>query len=113
MRGFLFDENLPQVPSLRSNFPISHASELGGRPTDSELWLHARDNDLAIVTKDADFSQRIVLSAPPPRVVHLRVGNMRRRDFEAWLRSVWPRIESLVPINKLVAAYRDRIEAVK
>jgi predicted nuclease of predicted toxin-antitoxin system len=66
MRGFLFDENLPQVPSLRSNWPIKHAREFGARPTDSELWVHARDNDLAIVTKDADFSQRIVLSAPPP-----------------------------------------------
>ena len=113
MRGFLFDENLPQVPSLRSNWPITHATDLGMRPTDSELWLHARDNDLAIVTKDADFSQRIVLSEPPPRVVHVRIGNMRRRDFDARLQSVWPRIESLVPVNKLVAAYIDRIEAVK
>ena len=113
MRGFLFDENLPKVPSLRSNWPITHACELGARPTDSQLWLYARDNDLAIVTKDADFSQRIVLSAPPPRVVHLRVGNMRRRDFDAWLLSCWPRIESLVPINKLVSAYTDRIEAMK
>lgn len=73
MRGFLFNENL-QVQSLRSNWPITRACALGARLTDSQLWLHARENDLAIVTKDADFSQRIVLNAPPPRVVHLRVG---------------------------------------
>jgi predicted nuclease of predicted toxin-antitoxin system len=96
MTGFLFDQNPPRVPSLQTSLPIKHVSELGPRPTDSEVWAHAQRNDLAIVTKDADFSQRIVLAAPPPRVVHLRVGNMRRSDFAAWLERVWPRIESAV-----------------
>jgi predicted nuclease of predicted toxin-antitoxin system len=79
MRGWLFDENLPLVPSLRTRLPLTHASDLGSRPTDSQLWAHAQQNDLAIVTKDADFSQRIVLGMAPPRVVHLRVGNERSR----------------------------------
>ena len=113
MRGYLFDENLPQVPALQTRLPVTHALELGSRPTDSELWAHARQNDLAIVTKDADFSLRIVLGVPPPRVVHLRVGNMRGRDFAAWMEHVWPQIESAVATHKLVTAYRDRIEAVK
>ena len=113
MRGFLFDENLPRVSSLQTGLPVTHALELGTRPSDSQLWAHAQQNDLVIVTKDADFSQRIVLSAPPPRVVHLCVGNMRGRDFAAWLRSVWPQIESTVATHKLVNVYRDHIEAVK
>jgi predicted nuclease of predicted toxin-antitoxin system len=113
MRGFLFDENLPRVPSLQTGLPVTHALELGSRPSDSQLWAHAQQNDLVIVTKDADFSQRIVLSVPPPRVVHLRVGNMRGRDFAVWLSSVWPQIESTVLTHKLVNVYRDRIEAVR
>jgi len=113
MTGFLLDENLPRVPSLQPRLPVTHASELGARPTDSELWTHAEQNDLAIVTKDADFSRRIVLGAPPPRVIHLRVGNMRRRDFAAWLGRIWPHIESTIATHKLVNVYRDRIEAVK
>jgi predicted nuclease of predicted toxin-antitoxin system len=113
MRGFLFDENLPCVPSLQTCLPVTHALDLGARPTDSQLWTHAQQNDLVIVTKDADFSQRIVLGAPPPRVIHLRVGNMRRREFAAWLERIWPRIESSVATHKLVNVYRDRIEAVK
>jgi predicted nuclease of predicted toxin-antitoxin system len=87
--------------------------DLGSRPTDSQLWAHAQQNDLAIVPKDADFSQRIVLGAPPSRVVHLRVGNMRGRDFAVWLEAIWPRIESAIATHKLVNVYRDRIEAVK
>jgi predicted nuclease of predicted toxin-antitoxin system len=113
MRGWLFDENLPLVPSLRTRLPLTHASDLGSRPTDSQVWAHAQQNDLAIVTKDADFSQRIVLGMAPPRVVHLRVGNMRGRDFAAWLKSVWPQIESTIATHKLVNVYRDRLEAVR
>ena len=113
MRGFLFDENLPHVPSLQTHLPVTHALDLGARPSDSQIWTHAEQNDLAVVTKDADFSQRIVLGVPPPRVIHLRVGNMRGRDFAAWLRGVWPQIESTIATHKLVNVYRDRIEAVK
>jgi predicted nuclease of predicted toxin-antitoxin system len=113
MRGFLFDENLPRVLSLQARLPVTHALDIGFRPTDSEIWTYARQNDLAIVTKDADFSQRIVLDTPPPRVIHLRVGNMRRRDFAAWLESIWPRIGSTIATHKLLNVYRDRIEAVK
>ena len=64
------------------------------------------------MTKDADFSQRIVLSVPPPRVVHLRVGNMRSGEFAAWLKRIWPRIESAIVTHKLLNVYHDRIEAV-
>lgn len=113
MTGFLLDENLPRVPSLPASLPITYALDLGARPTDSQLWAHAQQHDLAIVTKDADFSQRIVLSDPPPRVVHLPVGNMRRRDFTAWPEGMWPRIESAVRTHKLVNVYWDRIESVR
>jgi predicted nuclease of predicted toxin-antitoxin system len=51
---------------------------------------------LVIVTKDADFSDRIIVSNPPPRVVHLRFGNMRKNDFHAFLQNIWPQIEQLI-----------------
>ena len=113
MTGFLFDENLPAISRLSSKFSVVHATSLGARMSDSELWEHAERHDLVIVTKDADFSQRIILASPPPRVVHLRVGNMRRRDFETWLTSCWPQIEKAVKKHKLVNVYRDRIQSVR
>lgn len=112
MNGYLFDENLPRIPSLKSKLPIQHALDVGPRPSDSELWDYAREHDLAIVTKDADFSQRIVLTSPPPRVIHLRVGNMRRRDFVVWLEETWPQIEARVPSHKLLNVFLDSIEAL-
>ena len=59
MTGFLFDENLPAVSGLSSTLPVVHATSLGARMPDSALWEHAKLHDLAILTKDADFSVRI------------------------------------------------------
>jgi predicted nuclease of predicted toxin-antitoxin system len=111
--GFLFDENLPYVPYLQTRWPVTHALDLGLRLSDSQLWAHAREHNWAIVTKDADFSQRIVLNTPPPRVIHLRVGNLRRRDFVRWLEDVWPSVESMIATHKLLNVYLERIEAVR
>ncbi|MFA6285801.1 MAG: DUF5615 family PIN-like protein [Opitutaceae bacterium] len=113
MKGFLLDQNLPARLSFVPSLPIGHATALGSNPTDTEIWRHAREHDLVIVTKDADFSGRIILSAPPPRVVHLRFGNLRRAVFHQRLAVVWPQIERLLPTHKLVNVYSDRIEAVE
>jgi predicted nuclease of predicted toxin-antitoxin system len=80
--------------------------------SDTTLWSHARANQLVIVSKDADFSHRIMLASPPPWVVHLRFGNLRGRDFHALLARLWPSVVGLLPANKLVNVYADRIEAV-
>lgn len=53
-----------------------------------------------------------MLAEPPPWIVHLRIGNMRKRDFHTFLEKVWPQIEALLPVNKLINVYRDKIEAV-
>lgn len=76
-------------------------------------WEYAQANDLVIVTKDADFSDRIIVSSPPPRVVHLRFGNMRKNDFHAFLKSVWPQIEQRIQTPELVNGYRNRIESIE
>ena len=54
-----------------------------------------------------------MVDVSPSKVVHLRFGNMRQRDFQAFLASVWSRIESLIVDHKLIDVYQDRIEAIK
>jgi predicted nuclease of predicted toxin-antitoxin system len=114
VKGFLIDENLPArftfVPSLAV---VSSSRALHRSAGDSDLWEFAREHDLVIVTKDADFSDRILISVPPPWVVHLRFGNLRRRDFHVLLARLWPRIEALLPEHKMITVYPDRIESVK
>lgn len=112
MNGFLFDSNLPARIQFTPAWPVTHARHLGSRHSDTELWDHACKYDLVIVTKDADFSHRIMAQSPPPRVVHLRIGNTRRHEFHELLARVWPRMEHLAQRYKLVNVFRDRIEAV-
>ncbi|MGB0766262.1 MAG: DUF5615 family PIN-like protein [Phycisphaeraceae bacterium] len=81
MKGFLFDENLPQHLTFDPGHPITHATDLGDSPTDTQLWVHAKSNELAIVSKDADFSDWMMLQSSPPWVVHLRFGNLRLAAF--------------------------------
>jgi predicted nuclease of predicted toxin-antitoxin system len=69
-------------------------------------------DELVIVSKDADFFHRIISAQAPPWIVHLKIGNMRRKDFHRFLTGVWPKIESLIKNHKLVAVFEDRIEAI-
>ena len=112
MNGFLLDENLPTRLRFTPALQVIHATAIGTQPTDSQLWEYARTNDLVIVTKDADFSLRMLGATPPPRVVHLRYGNLRRFEFHTLLARAWPRIESLCARYKLINVDRDRITAV-
>ena len=113
MKGFLLDENVPRNVTFTPALPVIHARHLGASVSDTTIWQHARSNGLVIVSKDADFSHRIMLASPPPWVGHLRFGNLRKRDFHALLARLWPRIEALLPEHKLVNVHADRIEAVK
>ncbi|WP_228724398.1 DUF5615 family PIN-like protein [Spirosoma sp. KUDC1026] len=67
---------------------------------------------MTIVTKDSDFSDRILLSVPPPKIIHIRIGNVSMRDFHALISSVWEDILTLSKEYKLVIVFKDRLEAV-
>ncbi len=112
MKGFLFDENSPARLRFLPRLPIVPASKIGHNPSDSQIWEFARKHDLVIVSKDADFSDRIITNSPPPRVVHLRFGNLRKSEFHALLVRVWPQIETLLKSHKLVNVYAERLEAI-
>ncbi len=71
-------------------------------PTDSQLWEYVRKHDLVIVSKDTDFSDRIITPSPPPRGVHLRFSNVRTSEFHTLLARFWPQIQRLLRSHKLV-----------
>lgn len=94
----LFDQNLSPklVGRLADLFPGSvHVLTLGlDRSDDETIWAYARDNDFAIVTKDADFDLVGTLRGTPPKIVWLQIGNCTTAQVEALLRARFPAIEA-------------------
>ncbi|WP_420595450.1 DUF5615 family PIN-like protein [Deinococcus sp.] len=106
------DENLPAP--LRFVLPgrVIHARELGEACTDTLLWQTAREQKLVILTKDTDFYDRILLSSPPPWVVQLLCGNLRKRALLDLLGVAWPSVQALLPEHKLVQIRLDTVEGI-
>ena len=110
MKRFLIDANLPSGISAWQEEEYWHVVDIDDEWTDSQIWDYARMNDHTIVTKDSDFSYRIIVSEPPPKVIHLRIGNMRLRELTAFVDKNWSRIVAASKDHKLVNVYRDRLE---
>lgn len=94
----LFDQNLsPKLVSrLADLFPGSaHVLALGlDMADDAAIWEYARDNDFAIVTKDADFDLMGTVRGSPPKVIWLLIGNCTTAQVEALFRANHPAIEA-------------------
>jgi predicted nuclease of predicted toxin-antitoxin system len=110
---YLIDANLPYRFSLWEGSECVHVFDLSDSWTDLQIWDYARRNDLTIVGNDADFSALAMASDPPPRVVHLRIGNLRFHDLRRILRDLWPQVLALSETHRLITVFRDRIEGVR
>ncbi|MFW5822450.1 MAG: DUF5615 family PIN-like protein [Tangfeifania sp.] len=66
MQKFLIDENIPYYFELWNNQDLIHVHGLYGISTDEDIWQYSKENNLVIVTKDADFSNKILYRKPLP-----------------------------------------------
>jgi predicted nuclease of predicted toxin-antitoxin system len=94
----LFDENLsPKLPQrLTDLFPNSlHVRDVGMKATiDPIVWDYAKNNNLMIVSKDADMHDLSLVLGNPPKVIWLRLGNCSTQQVENLLRRDLAAIES-------------------
>lgn len=112
MAQFLIDANLPYHFALWQGPDYLHVRDLDEQWTDRQIWDFARDRDLVIVSKDADFSDLAAFSPPPPRVVHVCFGNVRLREFHDILSRHWPWIRDNIGRFRMLRVHRDRVEAI-
>ncbi|MBO0929834.1 DUF5615 family PIN-like protein [Fibrella aquatilis] len=104
MVKFIIDTQLPPMLATyfrwkgsdaihTTHFPDGHLLQ------DAEIGRIALTEDRIIVTKDSDFPDSFFLKGPPPRVLYLRLGNMRNRDLTAFLETRWDTIQELINQN--------------
>ena len=53
-----------------------------------------------------------MLKEPPPKIIHIRIGNMRVREFYQVINNIWTEVIELSDKNKLVNVFIDRIEGI-
>ncbi|MBI4534828.1 MAG: DUF5615 family PIN-like protein [Ignavibacteriae bacterium] len=109
----LIDVNLPSSFPLWSGDDYLHVSEIDPSLLDSRIWDYAKSHGLTIVTKDRDFSDRILVSVPPPRVIHIRLGNIRLKEFMETIVRHWPLACELSNTHRIVQVFEDRLEAIE
>jgi hypothetical protein len=54
-----------------------------------------------------------LLSEPPLRVIHVRLGNMKMRDFHQRVSEVWTDVCELSLQYRVIQIFADRVEAIE
>ncbi|OAD22976.1 hypothetical protein THIOM_001200 [Candidatus Thiomargarita nelsonii] len=112
MLRYIIDANLPYYFALWAGDEYIHVRDINEEWTDTQIWEYAKERNLTIVTKDADFSDRMLMNEPPPRVIHIKLGNMKMREFHATLSKIWADVCQLSKQYKLVRIFEDKIGSI-
>ncbi len=114
---FLVDAHLP--PSLcrllrQEGHDAIHTLELPdqNRTPDGELIQVALRQHRVLVSKDTDFYYSHLLSGRPPKLLLIRTGNMRIRDFLDLFEKHLPAVIEALESNSLVELDRSAIRIV-
>lgn len=113
MPKFLIDVNLPYYFSIWKSSDYVHQNDIYDEWTDEKIWNYAKENNLTIITKDSDFSNRILLKDPPPKVIHIRFGNLTMKEFFIKMNSIWNDVLELNKTHKFINVFKDRIEGIR
>ena len=110
--NFIVDVNLPKRFSYFNSPQFIHAVDINDEMTDKELWDYALISNLIILTKDADFYNRSIISTVKPKVVYFQLGNTTLKELHEYFEKNWLLILNSIQSNFLVIAYPDSIQTV-
>lgn len=112
MAKYLIDVNLPYYFNLWNSDDYRHVIDIDDELSDTQIWEYAKEHKLTIVSKDTDFSDRILLFGPPPKVIQIKFGNMKIRDFHQKISGIWTEICELSDRYGLIRVFHDHLEGI-
>jgi predicted nuclease of predicted toxin-antitoxin system len=101
----LFDQNISHrvLNYLPTDFAGSSSvkTEALMNASDREIWDFAQQHQFIIVTQDADFNDLNLLYGPPPKLIWVRLGNLKTRKLASTLTRYLDDIERFVQDENL------------
>jgi predicted nuclease of predicted toxin-antitoxin system len=113
MPEFLIDANLPAKIKVWESERFIHVSAINAGWNDDEIWKYAKEKNLSIITKDKDFLIYQLANGFPPKIIHIKFGNLRLKEFIGVIENCWHEAENLLKDHTLINIYIDKIEAIK
>lgn len=113
MPQFLIDANLPFKISCWKSDRFLHVLKINPLWDDNEIWQYALIHKLTIVSKDKDFSVKQFIEGSPPKLVHIKFGNLKLSDFINRVEHVWNDVEKLLENHSVVNIYLSKLESIK
>ena len=113
---FIIDAHLPR--SVGDSFKllgyeVIHTKDLpkGNATKDKDIIIIA-SVDGVVISKDEDFYQSFLLYGRPPKLVHVKVGNMKLKEVSSLFRRIAPKIVDLLGQHDLIEVHKDKIIAI-
>jgi predicted nuclease of predicted toxin-antitoxin system len=73
-------------------YDATHAELEGLKSSDDdEIWAWSAKHDAIIISKDADFQDRLI-AGTPPRLIWIKWGNTRKQPLVKRIAELWPEI---------------------
>jgi len=110
---FLLDANIP--PSLQEDIlehQVIHVQSFtkGTATKDKEINDFSFENECLLITKDTDFYDSFLLIGKPPKLILVKLGNVRIRELRSYFRKNWKLIEELIQTHPLLILTKDSIK---
>ncbi|MGY6741592.1 MAG: DUF5615 family PIN-like protein [Cecembia sp.] len=113
---FLLDANIP--PSLADDL-IGHKVDhvisfpLGTSTIDTEINDYCYQNNCILITKDSDFYDSFILHKKPPKLILVKLGNLKIRELRNYFRKNRDLIESLINQHSLIILTPESIKVIQ
>jgi predicted nuclease of predicted toxin-antitoxin system len=107
---FLVDNQLPAALTrflTAQGEEAHHVLDLGlAQVTDAEIWRHAMENRMVLVSKDEDFFHLAGRREENAQLIWIRLGNCRTPALLSVLKKAWPRVRACLEAGDRVIEIR-------
>lgn len=114
IHGWLYHRcRLPSKIQCWSGGAFVHVLKINPQWNDSDIWTYAKQHEFTIVTKDKDFTVKQLIEGSPPKIVHIKFGNVKFNDFANRIETIWKEVEGLLQNHSVINIFLDKIEAIR